>query len=193
MQAKGQSALEFLNTYSFVFIIIAIALAVLVVIAVVPRSTIPSQCTFYSGFSCSDSGFSVNSIGSGSIIYVLALDQVPGTMNITSFNAVVSSVRSTSGSCSVQTNGIVQQGSRVFCTAALPLLPNLGGTYLGAFSIKANYCPPGSTGASIGCPGPSTYLFVGSTTVQAAASVPTFTTTTTSTTTSTSTTSTTTI
>ncbi len=173
---QNQSAVEFLTTYSFVFIVIVASFVLLAILSVAPKSVFPSRCTFYSGFSCIDAGYTPNSISSKSVLYLLLIDETPGVINITSFNAVVSLSASTSGSCSKQTNGIVTQGMYVYCAANVPVVASVGGAYTGTLSISANYCT--SLSSSIPCKGPSLYSYAGSFSVQASAVQPAFTTTT---------------
>lgn len=176
MYGKAQSAIEFLNTYSFVFIVLGVVMAMLFVLVRVPSAVMPSQCSFYGGFTCSESGYAVNAISGNTIVYVLAVDGQPGVVNISSFSANVTHVGAASGSCSPSR---VVQGELAYCTAELPTAATLGSIYQGSFVIKGNYCTPKlSNSLDLNCPGSSQFVFPGSINAQAVKGLPKFTSTT---------------
>ncbi|EQD37031.1 hypothetical protein B2A_11905, partial [mine drainage metagenome] len=68
---RSQSALEFLSTYAFVFLILAVVISLLFIFASLPRSLLPSQCTFYSGFTCVQAIYTINTTaGKGADLFI---------------------------------------------------------------------------------------------------------------------------
>lgn len=172
MHGRSQSAIEFLNTYSFVFLIIAVVLAMLYILVQVPSTVLPSQCTFYSGFSCQDSEYSVNAVSGTTSLYLLALDSQPGVVNITSFSADIASTGSVSGSCAPSR---VSQGQLLLCTATFASAATAGASYVGSFAIVGNYCTPGASNSiSVNCPATSQFSYTGFINTQAAVGQPLF-------------------
>ncbi|MGI0100481.1 MAG: hypothetical protein ACREBH_02050 [Candidatus Micrarchaeaceae archaeon] len=141
MQIKGQSAIEFLTTYSFTFLIIALMLVLLLLYSALPKQTLPLSCTFYSGFNCLDNAYF--NLGYGSQLVIKATNTQPGIVNISNFTATVDYAKSTSGYC---TPRISTAGQTVYCVANLSMSPTLGNIYTVTFDASASYCAysPGS-------------------------------------------------
>ncbi len=170
MQYKGQTAIEFLSTYNFTFLIIAIVLLLLIFFASLPKSTLPLNCGFYSGFSCADNFyFNSNVTFQGSTVHgsqfvIIATDGVPGIINITNFSVYINNIRSFSGYC---TPSIAKQGETVYCAANFTALSTLGNIYSAMFTIYSNYCAAsGQDVSSPFCPGSGIYTYAGSARLQ---------------------------
>ena len=166
MRLGSQSAIEFLTTYGFVFIIIAVVIAVLYLYLSLPKSTLPMQCSFFSGFYCSDVVYTINmSQGHGAQLFVIASDTQPGVVNVSSFNAVVGYVQSNGGYCAPN---IATAGEDIYCVANFNNTPKVGNLYTGSFSIDANYCAAAvSQIGGVSCPATSNYIFTGAVQLQA--------------------------
>ncbi len=143
-----QSGTEFLTTYGFVILIIVIGIALLVAFNKV-TSIVPSSCSIYGTLNCADVAYGTNSIGVTTLV-ILASSQVQGTINVSSFNAVVAGVNSISGSCKSAATGatVVHQGDSMYCTATFPSKVVLTQTYSGTFNITGSYCGSGSASCS---------------------------------------------
>ena len=147
MEPKGQNALEFITTYSIVITIITVAIALVLIFANAGRSIIPSQCSFFGGFACTYAAYTVNSANpAASQLLLVASDTQPGVINVTSVNAIIGSISSTSGSC---TPSVVISGQSVHCTATFNTRAAVGTVYTGTFNIYANYCPQNATNSKI--------------------------------------------
>ncbi len=157
MQTKGQSAIEFLSTYSFTFLIIAIVLFVLLLFASLPKATLPLECVFYSNFNCVDIAY--YNLASGSQLVVRATDTQPGTVNISSFNATVDYVQSTSGYC---IPNLTTAGQTVYCIANFSSSERVGNLYVGNFKIIGEYCAKFPNAAAyLNCSGSPAVTFGG--------------------------------
>lgn len=167
MRVKGQSAMEFIFTYSVSITIIGIAIALVFILLFSARTILPSQCSFNGGFACSSSIFTINSVaGVGSQLFLIATDLQPGVINISTFNAFVGNTASTSGFC---VPNVATAGQSVYCIANLAITPQLGTSYFATFNITGNYCPgKGSQLYNYTCPITSNYVFGGNLQVQAA-------------------------
>ncbi len=138
--SRGQMAIEYLTTYAYVFIIIAVVIAALLLFLTYPKTIIPTQCTFYSGFHCIDAAFEQNSISGGSDLIILATDSQVGVIafnSVSPFSAKIANYGSTSGSCSPAK---VTSGGSFVCTALFGFKPSTQTAYTGTFSISADYC-----------------------------------------------------
>lgn len=167
MMPKGQSAIEFVSTYGFVFIIIALAITVVFILgSAAPNIARPAQCTLSGGFTCSYAVYSVNSGSAGSsVLMVIATDTVPGVVNVSSFNAIVGSLQSTSGIC---IPGVATSGQNIYCVASFNGVLTQGTYYSGTFNITANYCPQRATQIyNYTCPSNSNFTYAGSLQAQA--------------------------
>lgn len=157
---KAQSAVEFLSVYGFVILVIAIAIAVLVLFMSIPKTILPTQCSFLSGFSCVDGVYTINSTaGVNSILLISATDMQPGIVNISSFSGYIDYHESTSGYC---VPSVATEGQKVYCIANIGVTPAFGSVYFGTFNIYANYCTPSSSNFyTTKCPANSNYTFGG--------------------------------
>ena len=157
---RGQSAVEFLSVYGFVILVIAIAIAVLVLFMAIPKTILPTQCTFLSGFSCVDGIYTINSTaGTNSILLISATDMQPGIVNISSFKGYIDFHESTSGYC---VPSVATEGQKVYCIANIGVTPSFGSVYFGTFDIYANYCTPSSSNFyTTKCPSDSNYTYGG--------------------------------
>ncbi|MEM3460240.1 MAG: hypothetical protein QXO24_03380, partial [Candidatus Micrarchaeaceae archaeon] len=61
---KGQSAIEYLLTYSWALIIVALIMAIFFFLVYAPSIVVPSMCSFVSGAYCQDMVFGSNSVSS---------------------------------------------------------------------------------------------------------------------------------
>jgi hypothetical protein len=149
MRIKGQTAIEFLTTYSFTLLIIALVLFMLLLYASLPKTTLPLQCTFYGGFNCLDVVYYNTSAG-GSQLIVLASDIEPGTVVFpaNTNNFVVNMINSNylGGFC-VQNSlvpnslpNIAMAGQTVYCVANFSSSATMGYIYTATFHISAKYC-----------------------------------------------------
>lgn len=157
MYKKGQSAIEFISTYGFVFLIIGVVMSVLLVIVNVPKLTYSFNCTVYGGFYCTDTVLSYNSVTGDTSLYLNLLNNHPGIVNISTFNATIKGISSISGSC---TPTLSFQSNTVNCTASIPIKSKLGNSYTGFFAISANYCSS-SLNKSVTCPSSKKVVFTG--------------------------------
>ena len=165
MALRMQAAIDTMSTYGMTLFAIAIVMVVVFMLSNVPATTIPTSCYLYGSLSCLDLSYNINTIAGGSSLLVYLQMSFPGSINVSSFNAVVGGVKSTSGYCS--TNGIVggstsvSQGSRIICIASFnsQLAPQVQ-TYSGTFNLSANYCAAAASGTR--CVSGHNYLFAGS-------------------------------
>lgn len=165
MRFRGQSAIEFLSTYAFAFLVIGVALALLFVFSSIPQMYLPTQCTFYNGFSQSCDAIYYNT-PSGANLTVIGTDAQPGVVNVSSFSAYINFGTSTSGTCSPT---VALAGQTIYCTAQLAQKPHLGSVYTGTFNVKANYCANAPSNISNStCPSSTTFYYSGSVRAQAA-------------------------
>ena len=166
VQHRSQSALEFLSTYAFVFLMLAIVISLLFVFASLPRSLLPSQCTFYSGFTCMQAIYTINmTAGHGAELFVVAEDTQPGTVNVSSFSAYLNFHTSNAGSCEPS---VATAGQRIYCIANFTATPTLASTYDGTFRMNADYCASGlNTISNESCRANSNFSYTGHITVQA--------------------------
>ncbi len=161
---KSQSAIEFLTTYGFIFLIIAITLSLLYLFINFPRTILPFNCTIFSGFNCNDAIYTPNATV-GSQLFIIVSDMMPGTLNITGFNAYMDFANSTSGYCAAS---IVTEGEKTYCIADISSAPRLGNMYSGTFKIIGNYCAqPLANITTPSCKGGNGYVYSGSINVQA--------------------------
>ncbi|MDE1833571.1 MAG: hypothetical protein KGH58_04090 [Candidatus Micrarchaeota archaeon] len=160
---KGQSAIEFMSGYGFVFLIIAIAIALLFIFSSVPATVLPTQCSFLSGFSCTDAIYT-NTLR-GSSLFISAIDTQAGIVNISSFSAYINFFPSNTGTCAP---AVATSGQTVYCTANFTFRPKLGNIYSGSFKVSSNYCANAASNLSNGaCPSAATYTYGGNVRVQA--------------------------
>ena len=156
---NAQSAVEFISTYAFVFLAIAVAIAILFIYSSIPKSTYPTQCQFFSGFSCATALFNSNSIsGKGSSLYIEGVDTQIGIVNVSTFNAVFAEQKSTSGYCAPS---LLKQGETFFCVANFSSVPQVGTTQSTTFSIAGNYCAGPLGNRSETCAGSKNFTFTG--------------------------------
>ncbi len=166
VQHRSQSALEFLSTYAFVFLMLAIVISLLFVFASLPRSLLPSQCTFYSGFTCMQAIYTINmTAGHGAELFVVAEDTQPGTVNVSSFSAYLNFHTSNAGSCEPS---VATAGQRIYCIANFTATPTLASTYDGTFRMNADYCASGlNTISNESCRANGNFSYTGHITIQA--------------------------
>ena len=170
MAVKGQSAVEFLFTYSTAITIVAVAIALAFILSGAGRTAIPSQCSFFGGFTCIDTLLTINAQnGIASQFLVVARDSQPGIINVTSFTATVGGEASTGGYCMPKA---VSSGDAIYCLANFTTSVSLGTVYSGSFSLSGNYCPQNATVAdNYICTGNSNFTYAGSVRVQSSNSV----------------------
>lgn len=152
---KGQTAIEFLSSYSFTFLIIAVVLFLLLLFAALPKATVPTQCTFYSGFNCADIEY--YSTATGSQLVLVASNLEPGTVNVSNFSATINYLQSTSGYC---TPTVSSAGQTVYCYANFTTSATLGNIYTVTFHMAANYCANAPSTNST-CKSSSAYSYAG--------------------------------
>ena len=161
MRCKSQSSIEFLSVYGFAFLIIALVIAVVFSLSGIPRSIIPSQCTFYGGLTCIDAIYAPTG-ASHSTLLLDIYDGQAGILNISTFNATLNSRNSVNGFCVPHE---IMQGQTTYCVANFSSSPVLSVGYTGTIQIASNYCPapPGSfnSGSCI-LAGKSQYSITGS-------------------------------
>lgn len=157
MSKKGQSAIEFISVYGFVFLIIGVIMAVLLVLVNVPKLTYSFNCTVYGGFYCTDVALSYNPNSGDTLLYLNLVNNNPGIVNISTFNATLRNIISISGSC---TPTLSFQGNTVNCIANIPVKVKLGNPYMGHFTISANYCSSSLNKSTI-CPSNKNVTFTG--------------------------------
>lgn len=162
---RAQSAIEFLTTYSFVFLILAVSLALLLLFASIPKSTVPLECAFYSGFSCTDAAYYNTSTGSQ--LVVVGTDTQPGSMNVSTFNSYLNYGQSIGGYCVPK---LITAGQSFYCVANFTTSANLGSTYMGTFQVGAKYCGGEPPSVSIlNCSAPTSITYGGSVQLQGSA------------------------
>ena len=165
-QHRSQSALEFLSTYAFVFLLLAIVISLLFIFASLPRSLLPSQCTFYSGFTCMQAIYTINvTAGHGAELFIVAEDTQPGIVNVSSFSAYLNFHTSNAGSCEPS---VVTAGQKIYCIANFTATPTLANTYDGTFRMNADYCASGlNTISNESCRANGNFSYTGHITIQA--------------------------
>ncbi|MDE1865895.1 MAG: YncE family protein [Candidatus Micrarchaeota archaeon] len=162
MRSRLQAANEFISTYGFIILLVVLALALLITLGKAPSQVIPSECSIYGTMKCADIAYGTNAVGV-TVLEILAVSQVQGIVNISSFNAVAGGIKSTSGYCT--TTGVrggstaVQQGGELYCIAAFPNNAVLSQTYIGTFNMSGSYCPTAQAGCLSNMP---KYHFSGS-------------------------------
>ncbi len=167
---KGQSAIEFIMTYSYAFLIIAVAISVLIIFISIPRTTIPFQCNGYGGLTCTDvalvtagnSALAINANGESLII--LLLDNQPGVINVLTFNAFLGYQTSTPGFC---TPTRLISGQYMYCMANFSFASVQTNIYTGTYNVSANYCVTSAQNlSSVACAATTNFLYTGSIRVQ---------------------------
>jgi hypothetical protein len=150
MRSGGQSSIEFITIYGFAFMIIALVLALVFTISAIPKTVLPSQCTIYGSLDCVDSIYIYNSVTQPRL-FIEAYDTQPGTLNISSFSAVLNTRSSASGYCTPQ---VITQGQTTYCIATFNSISSfaatIGITYSGTIQLKGNYCTPSNGLGAIG-------------------------------------------
>lgn len=156
---KIQNAIELLITYSWVLLLITIMISVLVIYTYAPKALIPSTCVIYSGFNCQDTLLTSNT-AEGLTLTVLLSDKQVGIINISSFNAIISNIKSTSGLCKSSTGSTsVISGEKITCTASFNAVQSIGIVETGRFTIKGNYCTHQISEINTGaCPSNGNYI-----------------------------------
>ena len=133
---RSQAALEYLTTYSWVILIIAIV-AVLFYLYIKVPSTLPSSCTFISGFYCTDIVLQSNAITHNTLLTVaLSNAQAYAIANPKLFVSI-SAANTTTFACSPN---FVLPGGGILCTANVPISTNLGTLLAGDLYLNATYC-----------------------------------------------------
>ncbi len=111
MIQKGQSAFDFLITYSFAIFIIAIIIGLLFFFVLLPQTIPPNECSFPNSINCIDMIFMVNTTSHISIMAILANNKndypIFGPNLTISINGV-----NTTGLCGPQ---FVPPGGKIFC------------------------------------------------------------------------------
>ena len=159
---RAQNAIEFITTYSYMLLIISLAIAVLFLFFSIPKAVIPFQCSFYTGFACTD--VELLERAGGASLVVVATDTQPGTVNVSAFNAVVNNQQSAQGFCEPPQ---VSDGQLLYCVANFTFKPYITNIYYGTFSMRANYCTSGTFNLStVSCAAPGNFIFGGSLRVQ---------------------------
>ncbi len=165
---RSQSAMEFMMTYGYVFLAIAIAVGILVLFLGIPKTTIPFQCNFYSGFTCTDAVLIPSNAGASLI--VAAIDNQPGVVNASVFNGVINYQSSTNGFCLPSR---ILDGQYVYCVANFSFTPVLSNIYYGTFNMSANYCTSQAGNLStVNCPASNSLTYGGSIRVEPSANSP---------------------
>jgi len=156
---KIQNAIELLITYSWVLLLITIMLSVLIIYMYAPKAIIPSTCVIYSGFNCQDTLLTSNT-ASGLTLTILLNDKQVGIINISSFNAIISNIKSISGSCQSNTGSTnITSGEKITCTASFNSVRSVGTVETGRFVIKGNYCAHQISKVNTGaCPNNGNYI-----------------------------------
>ncbi len=133
----SQSAMEFLMTYGYVFLIITIVVGLLIAFFSIPKTTLPFSCSFYSGFTCTDAA--LWSFGNKDSLVIAAIDNMPGIVNITGFNAVIDYQKNSGGGYCIPNNGILE-GQYIYCIANFTFYSSPQNIFQGTFNITSNYC-----------------------------------------------------
>ncbi len=164
---KGQSAIEFLTVYGYVFLIIGIMIGLIALYFSIPRTIVPFQCNFYSGFQCTDAAFATNTTSGVTSLIIVASDTQPGIVNISAFNAVVNGQQQAAASTSFCMPQQVMQGQYVYCMVNFSFTTSQSAVYTGNFSMRANYCGSSAVNVSTAnCVAGSNYVYSGSVRIQ---------------------------
>ncbi len=163
MRLMGQSATEFLTAYSTMLILLTVVLAALYLIATLPTVQIPQSCYFYSGFYCEDAVYALNG-SHGTVLMIEADDTMPGTVNVSGFNARIGSASSTGGYCAPQS---VTEGEKIYCVAHFDAIGVMGTAYSGVMNVTANFCGGAAAAITPVCPAGMQYAYGGTYRMQA--------------------------
>ncbi|MEM3280123.1 MAG: hypothetical protein QXR29_02570 [Candidatus Micrarchaeaceae archaeon] len=155
--SKGQSSIEFLTTYGFLFIILGVVISVLIFALSMPTAVLPSQCTSYSGPSCSALLFYTNTSKGYSVITMLISNGQSMPINVTSVTVIISSTKAT-GVC---TPSLVQPGQEAVCEIPISSAARPGSFVQGFYSINATYCTLPISKIGSGCPSGSAPISYG--------------------------------
>jgi hypothetical protein len=162
MSLRLQAATEFMTTFGVTLLIIVVALFILIFLSKAPPQVVPTSCSIYGTLKCVDLSYGTNAVGV-TTLEILASSEVQGTINISSFNAVVGGIKSTSGFCSIDGQSgaptLVFEGNEIYCLATFPNNVVLSQTYTGTFNMSGNYCPDTQSNCPSARP---TYRFSGS-------------------------------
>ncbi len=162
MLLRGQSAMEFLMAYSYLFLIITVAISVLVLYISFPRSTLPTSCSAFSSFSCTDA-LLINTAPGASLVLALS-DGEPGIINVTYANSIINYQKSTSGYCLPSQ---ASDGQTIYCIINFTFTPVIQNVYFGTFSVTGNYCAQAADNLStVSCPQNSNFVYSGSFRIQ---------------------------
>src|SRR5574340_1101284 len=135
-----QSSLEFLTTYSFLFLIIGVILSFLFFFASAPKSSIPSQCTAFSGPSCNLASYYVNLSQRYSVVSFSFTNPGPVPINVLNITVLVNTANSFASGC---IPNVVYPGGTFTCIAAMARTPSIGSQINGYYSYNALYCNSG--------------------------------------------------
>ncbi|MGC8479842.1 MAG: Ig-like domain-containing protein, partial [Candidatus Micrarchaeia archaeon] len=132
---KLQSSIEFLSTYGWAIIIIIIVLGFVVYLLSAQTSSIPSICSFSSGFSCSEFLLETNSISSTYFFFLSNNQQYP--IKGTTVTANVGNLGQVTAPC---LPSFVLPGGDLICSGSTSSIVNTGETLTGFANINTSDC-----------------------------------------------------
>ncbi|MEM3744472.1 MAG: hypothetical protein QW759_01385 [Candidatus Micrarchaeaceae archaeon] len=150
---KGQSAIDYLLTYSWALIIVALIMGIPFFLIYVPSIIVPSTCSFVSGAYCQDMVFGSNSVSSSVAIFLTNTQPYPVVNPSITLN--ISSVGAVQGTCRPS---LVVAGGAIICNVTIPQRAIAYGTLeSGKLYLSAVPCPSGNPAACSTLP-KQTYL-----------------------------------
>ncbi len=152
--AKGQSAIEFLSTYSFVFLILAGVLVLLVFLASSGTALVPAQCSSFGGVDCNFASFYTNGTEHYSLVTLGISNSGSVPINVIGMTVTRGAVTE-NAFC---TPSFVYPGGQAVCAAQFSTVVVQGTMVNGYYSLSADYCNNGLSEILLNdCAAPATY------------------------------------
>ncbi len=144
---KAQSALEFLNVYSFLLIVLAAALIIIFSITSTTKADIRSQCASFSGLNCNFVSYYSNSVAGYALAAFSISNGQSAAINVTSANVVVAS-KNYSGVCSP---AFMLPGQESTCLFNISAGQGQGSPVTGFYTLYASECNSPVSGLISSC------------------------------------------
>ncbi len=141
------------------FLVIAIALAILFIYSTLPNNVFPLNCNMYNTFLCVDAILTNTTVAGQSQLLVVFADQVPGVINVSSFQPTLDYKAASNSIC---TPSVAQSGQRIYCVATFDNGAVPGRIYSGTLKLYSNYCANAAGNTTYtSCPSNSNYSYGG--------------------------------
>ncbi len=165
---KGQSAIDFLITYSWVILILGVIVGILFIYVSMPTAIVPDQCTFENGANCIDILLTINSSTKISEFEVL----VSNTQQYPVLNpSLIVSINGVNASGSCDPNFLLS-GGEALCVVNMPIELSVGALESGNLYLVQKDCAAINTFNESECGAVPAQTFLGHFTVHATTVLP---------------------